>query len=33
VVPRAVQAFIGYWRTALEDGFPIAPLARTSRGR
>ena len=23
VVPRAVQAFIGYWRTALEDGFPI----------
>jgi DNA-binding transcriptional LysR family regulator len=28
VVPRAVQAFIGYWRTALEDGFPIAPKAR-----
>jgi DNA-binding transcriptional LysR family regulator len=29
VVPRAVQAFIGYWRTALEDGFPIAaPRAR-----
>ena len=24
VVPRAVQAFIGYWRTALEGGFPIA---------
>jgi DNA-binding transcriptional LysR family regulator len=24
VVPRAVQAFIGYWRTALEQGFPIA---------
>ena len=24
VVPRAVQAFIGYWRTALEDGFPIS---------
>ena len=24
VVPRAVQAFIGYWRTALEDGFPVA---------
>jgi DNA-binding transcriptional LysR family regulator len=23
VVPRAVQAFIGYWRAALEDGFPI----------
>ena len=23
VVPRAVQAFIGYWRTALENGFPI----------
>jgi DNA-binding transcriptional LysR family regulator len=28
VVPRAVQAFIGYWRTALEDGFPIAAKAR-----
>ena len=24
VVPRAVQAFIGYWRKALEGGFPIA---------
>jgi hypothetical protein len=24
VVPRAVQAFIGYWRTALEGGFPLA---------
>jgi DNA-binding transcriptional LysR family regulator len=23
VVPRAVQAFIGYWRNALEGGFPI----------
>src|ERR1700712_1521907 len=23
VVPRAVQAFIGYWRAALEGGFPI----------
>jgi len=33
VVPRAVQAFIGYWRTALEDGFPIAPRARASRAR
>ena len=33
VVPRAVQAFIGYWRTALEHGFPIAPLARAPRGR
>jgi DNA-binding transcriptional LysR family regulator len=33
VVPRAVQAFIGYWRTALEHGFPIAPLARVPRGR
>ena len=28
VVPRAVQAFIGYWRAVLEDGFPIAPKAR-----
>ena len=29
VVPRAVQAFIGYWRKALEGGFPIAaPRAR-----
>jgi DNA-binding transcriptional LysR family regulator len=28
VVPRAVQAFISYWRTALEDGFPIAAKAR-----
>ena len=33
VVPRAVQAFIGYWRSALEDGFPIAAPARTSRAR
>jgi len=33
VVPRAVQAFIGYWRTALEDGFPIAAPARASRAR
>jgi DNA-binding transcriptional LysR family regulator len=24
VVPRAVQAFIGYWREALEGGFPLA---------
>jgi DNA-binding transcriptional LysR family regulator len=24
VVPRAVQAFIGYWREALEGGFPVA---------
>jgi DNA-binding transcriptional LysR family regulator len=23
VVPRAVQAFIAYWRAALEDGFPM----------
>jgi DNA-binding transcriptional LysR family regulator len=28
VVPRAVQAFIGYWRTALEAGFPITPKVR-----
>ena len=28
VVPRAVQAFIGYWRTALEGGFPIAAKTR-----
>jgi DNA-binding transcriptional LysR family regulator len=28
VVPRAVQAFIAYWRTALEDGFPIERKAR-----
>jgi len=33
VVPRAVQAFIGYWRTALEDGFPISPPAGAPRGR
>jgi len=25
VVPRAVQAFIGYWRAALEGGFTITP--------
>jgi len=31
VVPRAVQAFIGYWRTALEDGFPIAPRGKRTR--
>ena len=31
VVPRAVQAFIGYWRTALEDGFPITPRATRVR--
>src|SRR6185312_11125911 len=24
VVPRAVQAFIGHWRAALEGGFPVA---------
>ncbi len=24
VVPRAVQAFIGYWREALAQGFPVA---------
>jgi DNA-binding transcriptional LysR family regulator len=33
VVPRAVQAFIGYWRKALEDGFPIATPARAARAR
>jgi len=33
VVPRAVQAFIGYWRSALEDGFPIAASAGASRAR
>jgi DNA-binding transcriptional LysR family regulator len=33
VVPRAVQAFIGYWRSALEDGFPIDVPARASRAR
>ena len=34
VVPRAVQAFIGYWRTALEGGFPIAQSTpRAARAR
>jgi len=33
VVPRAVQAFIGYWRTALEDGFPVFSPARAPRAR
>jgi DNA-binding transcriptional LysR family regulator len=33
VVPRAVQAFIGYWRSALEGGFPIDAPARASRAR
>lgn len=34
VVPRAVQAFIGYWRSALEGGFPIAPpIPRVKRAR
>jgi hypothetical protein len=33
VVPRAVQAFIGYWREALEGGFPVAPRTRASRAR
>jgi len=33
VVPRAVQAFIGYWRGALEHGFPIAVPARGSPAR
>jgi len=33
VVPRAVQAFIGYWRQALEDGFPISSRAQASRAR
>lgn len=33
VVPRAVQAFIGYWRTALENGFPVSPPARGPRAR
>ncbi|MBW8760088.1 MAG: LysR family transcriptional regulator [Burkholderiales bacterium] len=33
VVPRAVQAFIGYWRTALGDGFPVSPSGRAPRGR
>ena len=27
VVPRAVQAFIGYWREALAGGFDVAPSA------
>jgi len=25
VVPRAVQAFVAYWRTALAEGFPLVP--------
>ncbi len=33
VVPRAVQAFIGYWRTALEGGFPIGASLGASRAR
>jgi DNA-binding transcriptional LysR family regulator len=33
VVPRAVQAFITYWRAALESGFAIAPPAREPRTR
>jgi len=33
VVPRAVQAFIAYWRQALEDGFPISPRVPASRAR
>jgi DNA-binding transcriptional LysR family regulator len=33
VVPRAVQAFIGYWRSALEGGFPVDAPARVSRAR
>jgi len=28
VVPRAVQAFIGYWRESLVGGFPVASPAR-----
>jgi hypothetical protein len=27
-VPRAVQAFIGYWRDALADGFGVDKPAR-----
>ena len=34
VVPRAVQAFVAHWRTALAGGFPIelAPAAKSGRG-
>ena len=28
VVPRAVQAFIGYWREALAEGFGVDRAAR-----
>jgi DNA-binding transcriptional LysR family regulator len=33
VVPRAVQAFVAYWREALAEGFPVdrGPQKRTHR--